>query len=626
MKTPRTALAWQICLLSIQLAVAQTTPPLDPQAVDSHRAFLNEFTNVTGQAYQQIVQRYAEAAARPEASSQTLIEQYLFIVEAFLVGEEYDHPRQSELEEILRLLESRFPDDPESVLFRASRLHGQERVQLLNRSMANNRNQWSRQQHARRWELLAWAKYNAEDLAGAFHDARMAMALDPSRDLTLIVASYFDWQDASQSVIETLTGQLDTEAEAWQRQRKAQLLAKAGDHDRALKIYDDMVHQEGAYVNPVDYAKSLEAAGRHAEARDQLVKATELAWARDESSFRLFDFDLKHGEAADALESYRAWTGDDFEVDLLLRHRLSLLWKYPTAAWSLEDGIRLFLLLLAGGILLCVPLGWILPVHHFGLWRRSRRSIASQRDLHWNLWHLWAGSAFWLTASAAAIYFWQYDSLSAFLTDDEVLEWTLDPTSLAPTTLTFAAIFCAGVLLLQRKRHWSLLVTSRWSLLKGFALAALFVLALRSISLTLGHLFRAEAVLLWPVLDTNYLALSTRGQAFLAFGVRYGPIALFLWGVLIQPIAEEFLFRGVVLDSVERHFWPRVANLMQAVAFALIHQEVSLLPYFLCFGWLAGVLRVQTGGLLVPVIFHVLNNLLAFAPLVARLGSGNLVS
>jgi membrane protease YdiL (CAAX protease family) len=82
---------------------------------------------------------------------------------------------------------------------------------------------------------------------------------------------------------------------------------------------------------------------------------------------------------------------------------------------------------------------------------------------------------------------------------------------------------------------------------------------------------------------------------------------LFL-GVFLGPIAEEFLFRGILFPVLARRMGTLVSMLLVSALFAGIHLHVpSLLPLFvlsvsLCIGY------VYIGSIIVPVVMHMLFN------------------
>lgn len=91
-----------------------------------------------------------------------------------------------------------------------------------------------------------------------------------------------------------------------------------------------------------------------------------------------------------------------------------------------------------------------------------------------------------------------------------------------------------------------------------------------------------------------------------------GRLLVLATAVLVAPIAEELLFRGVLLPGLAQHMKPSFALVASASVFALFHIPshgiAAVLPGVLglAFGWA----RLRTGGLRVPIALHVANNLL----------------
>ena len=88
-------------------------------------------------------------------------------------------------------------------------------------------------------------------------------------------------------------------------------------------------------------------------------------------------------------------------------------------------------------------------------------------------------------------------------------------------------------------------------------------------------------------------------------------LPLFLGAVLIAPIAEELLFRGLLLRLLSG-FGEGWAILLSALLFALAHGDLFQAPYALGAGVLLGYTATLGGGLFYPFAFHFLYNLLAF--------------
>lgn len=93
--------------------------------------------------------------------------------------------------------------------------------------------------------------------------------------------------------------------------------------------------------------------------------------------------------------------------------------------------------------------------------------------------------------------------------------------------------------------------------------------------------------------------------------LRDGNPLLFACVVLIGPIAEEVVFRLVMVSGLRKTLGPATAILLSSVAFAASHLDVARLPVFLAIGLVLGTAYERSGNLGVPIAIHVLNNLIA---------------
>lgn len=78
--------------------------------------------------------------------------------------------------------------------------------------------------------------------------------------------------------------------------------------------------------------------------------------------------------------------------------------------------------------------------------------------------------------------------------------------------------------------------------------------------------------------------------------------------IIVAPIAEEFLFRGIILQRWATKWNIQVALLLSSLLFGILHANFIGLSVF---GLVMGVLYIKTRTLLVPIICHALNNILA---------------
>lgn len=90
------------------------------------------------------------------------------------------------------------------------------------------------------------------------------------------------------------------------------------------------------------------------------------------------------------------------------------------------------------------------------------------------------------------------------------------------------------------------------------------------------------------------------------------PVIALVTGVVLAPILEELLFRGVLLQGLLHNYRPWVAIGQSAILFGLIHfnpaQSLSAAFGGLLLGWL----YYRTRSLWICIIVHALHNLLAF--------------
>jgi membrane protease YdiL (CAAX protease family) len=85
--------------------------------------------------------------------------------------------------------------------------------------------------------------------------------------------------------------------------------------------------------------------------------------------------------------------------------------------------------------------------------------------------------------------------------------------------------------------------------------------------------------------------------------------------IVLAPLAEEFLFRGVLYPWIRQAGFPRLALWGTALVFAAMHAHAaSFVPLFL-FGLVLTVLYLHTGNLLASIAAHSLFNALGFAGL-----------
>lgn len=85
------------------------------------------------------------------------------------------------------------------------------------------------------------------------------------------------------------------------------------------------------------------------------------------------------------------------------------------------------------------------------------------------------------------------------------------------------------------------------------------------------------------------------------------PALLFATGVLLGPLVEEVALRGFAQKELESAFAPRIAVLVVAAVFALLHWDLIGFPLY--FGLVLGILAVATDSIVPSFLAHLAANL-----------------
>lgn len=88
------------------------------------------------------------------------------------------------------------------------------------------------------------------------------------------------------------------------------------------------------------------------------------------------------------------------------------------------------------------------------------------------------------------------------------------------------------------------------------------------------------------------------------------PVLAVIGAVVVSPVAEELLYRGLLFTGLRRRLpaWPAIG--LSALAFALAHAEPIVIVLVFPFGLFLAWLYERRGTLLVPAVAHMVFNLL----------------
>lgn len=110
----------------------------------------------------------------------------------------------------------------------------------------------------------------------------------------------------------------------------------------------------------------------------------------------------------------------------------------------------------------------------------------------------------------------------------------------------------------------------------------------------------------------TFVELLLTPKTFLSHAETFAPLLYNFLTILIllvvAPVTEELIFRGILLHRWTAKWGVTPALLNSALLFALFHPNVIGL---FVFGLMMGLLYIKTRTLIVPVVCHVLNNLAA---------------
>lgn len=82
--------------------------------------------------------------------------------------------------------------------------------------------------------------------------------------------------------------------------------------------------------------------------------------------------------------------------------------------------------------------------------------------------------------------------------------------------------------------------------------------------------------------------------------------------VIFMPVFEEFLFRGIILKMLLTKYTPIFSIIASSLLFAIYHLNPIGIIYLIMYGLLLGWVYYFSKSLYLPVLLHIIINLLAF--------------
>lgn len=93
-------------------------------------------------------------------------------------------------------------------------------------------------------------------------------------------------------------------------------------------------------------------------------------------------------------------------------------------------------------------------------------------------------------------------------------------------------------------------------------------------------------------------------------------LVFFLNFVILAPIMEELIFRGILLSYLMKQIPTQQAILFSSLLFGLIHGNLDQMVFAALGGIFLAYACLKSNSLAVPIFFHALNNLLTFLAII----------
>jgi len=561
--------------------------------------------------YQQILTGYTTYLLENSTEVKAHLEKCRFIQEAYYDEYEDYNPNAEAAEACAQELVENFPNDPEVLIYANEFIYGDSSIAYLNQLIHKIEND------TEAWRHYSWQVYELQARNYQFNDdndteviryARLATEQNDTLDISVLMATAYKNLNQKENAIDILINHLDSTDDAWVLNQKGRLLLELGASEKALDAFRLASRDSSGYEDLNSLAQAMIDNGLVQEARDFLLKDyKQTTWNQIKPLHRLLEYDLRYATPDSAALTYDRFVDDNFWNDAFGIYRLRLFFKHPLHALSLADLGRFALFILVLLLILIIPYLWILPIHYFGWWQKSRGKVFPPSSFHWSLKHFWIACSLWFLCEWIATLLINYPGILSWMNDSLAPD---DIESISKPTADFLLLFSFGSLLytlalLKRedvKQFFTSIKNNGRQILAGVGLALLLRFAL-GIYLQLLKVFNIT-------IDTT--ATTSVIDSIVAINQFYNPYLGFIIVVLIVPFYEEVLFRGIFLSACERNMKFIFANILQASVFALLHDNLQLFPFYFAFGMVTGYYRQKTQGLLTGTSLHITNNLIAF--------------
>lgn len=586
---------------------------VDFGSAESHEFYVKQLTNAKDQNFEEIVAKYDAYIAKHPTNVIAQVERCKFIGNSYYDEYEDYNLKWEETDQCLEALVAKYPNNAKVLLYQALNSYGESQLEILENAkelIESDRSSWLDKEVASIYELLG--DYYSEEHWQALRYYKKAQKLNDSLDLSLDIATIYESQGRVELSKNTLLPKLEKDTNLWKMNQKATLLLKLDEPEQALHLFDVIRERDSTYIDNEEMAQAMLGLEDYATARIFLVKDTLREWGKINAKQALFKYDLQHSDSNLALATYRSLQEESSYDDFFGVKRLKIAVKNPLLPWSFTEFMHLLLLLVLVLAVFIIPYLWILPIYGLGeLFKKKNIEVQQKVNLSWGITHFWLVSFFYLLVQVVVIFAFEYETTLNYYFDlgSSYVEESIDQKTIANSMIVFVGLMAVTTLFVIRNKGIKDVFRSNLSIRQIIGLSILFVFFNRIIIKLLSLFVDIET----PVINPSIFL--TVQEEILAVISQNGFFITALLVAVVVPIYEEIIFRGVILGSVEKYIGFNGANIIQAILFALVHDNLSLFPFFFIFAIVTGYWVKKSGGLLTGIFFHGLHNLTIVAAL-----------
>jgi len=570
--------------------------------------YLKVLDNSKDSIYQNIIDDFESYMSKYPEDADIRLEHCKLIGNAFYDSYDDYNPLAGEYNECVESLLSDFPNNHEILLYILDNSWGDSAITVSNKVLDMNRanpGSWTNIELSIVYQKQAnaYVYYGTSDQV--IESAELAQLLNDTLDLTYLLAQQYENKSQYSKAIELLLSKIDTSDYAGISYNKAILLLELGADKKALELFQLAERDSSLYIDNGKIAQAFIANEKYSEARKYLLRDLNSSYNKSIVLHELIKFDYKHSPTDTLLATYDQLMKEDFHNDSFGKYRFMLALKAPFKAWKWNDLIKLILFVLLIAIPFIVPYVYVLPIDFISRRFSINNDMPALRSSNWNLTDFWIISSLFILIDVLMwMIFYYPDLLSTFFSD----MYTSDEGKISLNEANQALVFFTMMLIMTlgylKKTDYGFLQSKEWKIGKSIGLGILFAFLLRVIYFALAR----NGVL--PGLETAML--SSVVDYFKSINQYYHPFLAFLFAVIIVPFYEEFIFRGIILNSLDRRLKFIAANVIQSLLFALVHENMSLFLFYFTMGFIVGFMVKKSNSLVPALSFHATNNLFAF--------------